>query len=417
VIENLIAKGYVVRIGKALRPSVKGIRLIDTLHRIDIRRLTSPELTGELEQHLIDVEHGDRKPDDFMNEIQEYANAIVETAKTFEYDELYDVNEPLGACPACGRPMIEMAWFYRCRPVPGVEREDDCPMIFWKDTSGRYLDRGAVKNLVADDHTGVLDGFTARNGRTYRGVIEIDHDEWKLKVRPVGWNEGEGISDEPEYEVNPDPLGPCRCEPAGAVVETPTHFICPRKAAEDAQAAALKQKKQEWKKQGKGLGEIRALAADLASDAPPSCAFILPRTVCKREITREEAEVYLRSGRTDLLEDFTSRFGRPFSATLVLKENGRHGFEFPPRRARGRAGEGDSESLPAAERAARGKKAAKKKPAKKKPAKKNTATKKKTSKKPATAKRSPAKTAGKKAKRKTTGPAKKTAATKKAAAK
>ena len=36
VIENLIAKGYVVRLAKALRPSVKGIRLIDTLHRIDI---------------------------------------------------------------------------------------------------------------------------------------------------------------------------------------------------------------------------------------------------------------------------------------------------------------------------------------------------------------------------------------------
>ena len=39
-----------------------------------------------------------------MNEIQEYANAIVETAKTFEYDELYDVNEPSGPCPVCGRP-------------------------------------------------------------------------------------------------------------------------------------------------------------------------------------------------------------------------------------------------------------------------------------------------------------------------
>jgi DNA topoisomerase-3 len=53
--------------------------------------------------------------------------------------------------------------------------------------------------------------------------------------------------------------------------------------------------------------------------------------VCKREITRDEALVYLRTGRTEVLTDFTSRFGRPFSATLVLKETGRHGFEFPPR--------------------------------------------------------------------------------------
>jgi DNA topoisomerase-3 len=381
VIENLIAKGYVVRIGKALRPSVKGIRLIDTLHRINITRLTSPELTGELEQHLIDVERGARKAEDFMNEIQEYANAIVETAKTFEYDELYDVNEPLGHCPVCERPVIEMAWFYRCEPVPGVEREDDCPMIFWKDTSGRYLDRDAVKALLAHGSTGVLDGFTARNGRTYRGIIEIDHDEGKLKVQPVGWNEGEGVSDVPEYEVNPDPLGPCRCEPASAVVETPTHFICQRKAAEDLRAQALKRQKQEWKKQGKSPKEIRALAAETAPDAPPSCGFVFPRTVCKREITREEAEIYLRTGRTELLEDFTSRFGRPFSATLVLKDTGRHGFEFPPRKARIRTGESDSES--AAARAGGRKRAAKtkKKTTKKKTTRKKTAAKKKTAKK------------------------------------
>ena len=45
------------------------------------------------------------------------------------------------------------------------------------------------------------------------------------------------------------------------------------------------------------------------------CGFVLPRTVCKREITREEALYYLKNGRTELLTDFTSRFGRPFSAT------------------------------------------------------------------------------------------------------
>jgi len=403
VIENLIAKGYVVRVDKALRPSVKGIRLIDTLHRINIQRLTSPELTGELEQHLLDVEHGVRKAKDFMNEIQEYANAIVETAKTFEYDELYDVNEPLGPCPACGRPVIEMAWFYRCLEVSGGDPDDDCPMRFWKDTSGRYLDRGAVKALLEDGHTGTLDGFTARNGRTYRGMIEVDRDGWKLKVSSLGWNEGEGVRDEPEYEVNPDSLGRCRCEQASAVVETPTHFICRRKAAEDLWAAALKRQKQEWKKEGKNIREIRALAAEMQSDAPPpSCGFILPRTVCKREITREEAEVYLRNDRTDLLEDFTSRFGRPFSATLVLKENGRHGFEFPPRRAR--AGENDLESS-AANQVGRRKKATKKRAAKKK-----TAAKKKASKKSTAKKRAAGKTAGKKAATKKAAPTKKAAA-------
>ena len=75
----------------------------------------------------------------------------------------------------------------------------------------------------------------------------------------------------------------------------------------------------------------------------------MPRTVCKREITREEAEHYLREGKTELLTDFTSRFGRPFSATLVLKDTGRHGFEFPPRK---RAGEEEGAGANGADAAA-----------------------------------------------------------------
>ena len=64
--------------------------------------------------------------------------------------------------------------------------------------------------------------------------------------------------------------------------------------------------------------------------------------MCKREITRDEVMKILGPERkTDLLTDFTSRFGRPFSAILFLKENGRHGFEFAPRQPRGKAAETD----------------------------------------------------------------------------
>ncbi|MDJ0787361.1 MAG: DNA topoisomerase, partial [Myxococcota bacterium] len=60
IIENLILKGYAVRLGKSLRPTVKGIRLIDTLQRINVDRLASAQLTGEIERHLAEVEEGKR---------------------------------------------------------------------------------------------------------------------------------------------------------------------------------------------------------------------------------------------------------------------------------------------------------------------------------------------------------------------
>jgi DNA topoisomerase-3 len=307
IIENLIAKGYVLRQGKSLRPTVKGIRLIDTLRRIHIDRLASPQLTGELESHLLEVERGRRSASQFMGEIEDYAREIVEHAKGFEYGDLYAKEQDLGPCPRCGRPVRESAWFYRCPEEPGVAREDDCPMRFWKDTSGRYLDRETVRALLRDGRTPVIDGFTARSGRTYRGTIEIDREKWNLRVRSEGWSE-EGVSDTPEYDVDPEPLGRCPFDEDCNVVESPTHFVCERKLKEA--------------ERGK-------------DESPPkSCGFALPRTVCKREITRDEALVYVRNRRTDLLTDFTSRFGRPFSATLVLRDNGRHGFEFPPRQGR-----------------------------------------------------------------------------------
>ena len=119
IIENLIAKGYIVRQGKSLRPTVKGIRLVDVLRRVHIDRLASPELTGQLEHRLTEVERGERDPDQFMSEIVDYTKEIVDRAVTFDYEDLYTEGEPFGACPLCKRPIFERSWFYRCKEQEG----------------------------------------------------------------------------------------------------------------------------------------------------------------------------------------------------------------------------------------------------------------------------------------------------------
>jgi hypothetical protein len=42
----------------------------------------------------------------------------------------------------------------------------------------------------------------------------------------------------------------------------------------------------------------------------------------------------LADGRTDVLEGFRGKNGRPFKAPLVVGPDGTVAFEFPPRRAR-----------------------------------------------------------------------------------
>ena len=205
------------------------------------------------------------------------------------------------------------------------------------------------------------------------------------------------MSDVPEYEVNTDPLADCVFGEECKIIETPTQYICERKLKEDEVLAALRA---EAAKTGKKLPRKKRGAKQDDDGTPKSCGFVLPRTVCKREITRDEAQHYIAEGRTELLTDFTSRFGRPFSATLVLKENGRHGFEFQPRGRKTDVapGEEKAETRSAAKKSAR-----KKVTTKKKVAKKKTTTKKKVAKK---------KAAGTKTSRKKTakaGPAKVTA--------
>ena len=112
-------------------------------------------------------------------------------------------------------------------------------------------------------------------------------------------------------------------------------------------------------------------------DGSKPCPFVLPRTVCRREMTRDEAEAYIKNGKTEMMSDFISRRGRPFGASLFVKENGRHGFEFARRTGGGR----------------------KKATTKKKTTRKKTPSKKTTRKK-TTRKKSAAKTARKKTTRK-----------------
>jgi len=61
------------------------------------------------------------------------------------------------------------------------------------------------------------------------------------------------------------------------------------------------------------------------------CKFKTGKTILQRPIEREQVAKLLAGGKTDLLEKFISKTGRPFSAWLVLDEMGKVTFEFPPR--------------------------------------------------------------------------------------
>ena len=77
-------------------------------------------------------------------------------------------------------------------------------------------------------------------------------------------------------------------------------------------------------------GTIRIGEKSYACDNE-ECTFRgLGKNICKRDISVDEAKKILTEGKSDLIEDFTSKRGKPFPAYLVVEAK-KVGFEFPPR--------------------------------------------------------------------------------------
>jgi DNA topoisomerase-3 len=75
--------------------------------------------------------------------------------------------------------------------------------------------------------------------------------------------------------------------------------------------------------------ETAYICENSQADRKP-CKFKLGKTILGRDIPKEQAQKLLATGKTDLLEGFISKRGRPFSAYLKL-EDSKVGFEFPER--------------------------------------------------------------------------------------
>lgn len=61
------------------------------------------------------------------------------------------------------------------------------------------------------------------------------------------------------------------------------------------------------------------------------CKFKIGRNILGQKISPTQAAKLFRNRRTDLLDEFISKAGKPFSAYLVMDDNGKVTFEFPPR--------------------------------------------------------------------------------------
>ena len=89
------------------------------------------------------------------------------------------------------------------------------------------------------------------------------------------------------------------------------------------------------------------------------CTFRMSKVILQRGIPSEQVIKILTTGKTDLLDKFISKKGRPFSAYLKLEKTGKVGFEFEPSARDAKKGGAKGGKRPVASLPSRPRKAAK----------------------------------------------------------
>lgn len=281
IIEELIRHKYMVREMRELIPTAQAFSLITLLMALEVDALSRPELTGDWEFKLKEIERGNFDRESFMNEIRSMTDRIVTAAKAYDGDTVPgDYGKLETGCPKCGGLVKETYKRFHCEG-------DDCDFGFWKIMGGRQFELAEADELVANRRIGPLDGFRSKMGRAFSAELKLS-DEHKVE-----FDFGNDDDDEEEVDFSgQESIGDCpKCK--GLVYEHGRAFVCEKNTGKDRK-----------------------------------CSFRTGKVILKRDIEKEQVVKLLKEGKTDLIPNFISKRGRPFKAFLVLKSNGDVGFEF-----------------------------------------------------------------------------------------
>jgi DNA topoisomerase III len=287
IIEGLLAEQYLLRQGRDLQATAKAFALMELLNGLGIPELTKPELTGDWEFQLRQVQRRQKSRSEFMTGIEEITRRMVDRAKKYELDTIPgDFGVLQIPCPKCGGEVHERYKAFQCIK---------CDFSIWKIISGRLFESSEIEQLIRDRQVGPLQGFRSRMGRPFAAVLKLNAEN-KAEF-DFGPDQRNGEAAAPVDFSGQEPVGKCpKC--GNRIFEMPMRFVCEKAVGPDT-----------------------------------TCDFRASKIILQQPIERAQVEKLLTTGKTDLFTRFISKKGRPFKAFLVVKD-GKIGFEFEPRPAK-----------------------------------------------------------------------------------
>lgn len=286
IIEGLIYEQYIHRNQRELVPSAKAFTLITLLNGLSIPELTKPELTGDWEFKLRQMQRGQLPRDQFMAEIRALTERIVGQTKAYEHDTIPgDFGKLTAPCPKCGGEIHENYKKFQCQK---------CDWNMWKTILGRSFELNEVETLIREKQVGPLQGFRSKQGFPFAAVMKLS-PEGEAKF-DFGNDNKDDENAAPVDFTGKEPLGQCPKCKEGRVFENGMNYVCER-----------------------------------ATGADRKCDFRTGAIILQQPIEKAQIVKLLAEGKTDLLKGFVSKkTGRKFEAFLKF-DGAKVSFEFAPR--------------------------------------------------------------------------------------
>jgi DNA topoisomerase-3 len=278
IIETLKKRGFIEAQKNYLVSTARGREVIALMDE----KVKSPEMTGEWEYKLSQVEKGTLSPVEFRDGIVEYVKQLfadlhARYACQFERET---ATEKLN-CPKCGGALDVAPWGYVC---PNAE----CGFRFGHTVAGKMLAHSEVKALLAGETVGPLSGFKSKKGSEFSAKLTLDKD---FNINFAFESDGKFHGQKTDY----------KCPLCGSPLEENKNAI---------------------------------FCTGTTGDPPADCSFTLFKTIAGHTLTAKEISALFTNGRTPLIQKFKSKKGTEFAAALKWSEGadkGRAVFEFQHR--------------------------------------------------------------------------------------
>ena len=170
IIEKLVKGGFVERKGKSLVPTKDGNNLVCVLPE----QITSPTMTAEWENTLMQIERGNADADKFLSGIVEMTSELVKAYPFLSEAEAnrFDTGrESIGKCPRCGSPVYVGKGNYYCS-------NKECSFCMWEDnkffsSKKKKLTKKIAAELLDKGWCRVTGLYTPKRPQLYDAVIRL----------------------------------------------------------------------------------------------------------------------------------------------------------------------------------------------------------------------------------------------------